>query len=552
MVSTNKTTSPQTIQSMGKRAAIYARVSTEIQEEEGTSLISQVQDCRSYCADRGYIVNEMHIYRDVHTGAEYRERPHLTQMREAMRRKEFDVIVVYTIDRLSRVQVHLAVLIDEAQYSGVSIEFVQQQFDDSSVGQFIRSVLGFVGEIEREKIIERTQRGKRARIESGKLLPGRKPLYGYKYDNPARKAKNAYCINTEEAIVVQRIFQMGVEGHTIRSIASKLNTEGIPSPALGYGRWTHTIIVRILKNRFYTGEAVAFKQRYTKVSGSTYHVEERPEPEQVKLPHGTVPQLIDLETFEKVQERLHRNKLESIRNNRVPTETLLRGGYIKCGYCGRNMVAARYRSNSNDRAYKCGNYKRIGNGCSASHCILTTLLDQIVWERIVEVVQNPTRVIEAIEKRKGTDPHKENRKSIERTLAKIKEEQANLLENLKELNPMYAQRIYGLLNELATQQQELETDLAKVIRQGQEWQISQEKLLKFQDWCTDFADRLGLHTYEEKRFACEMLGIKVLVWRSDHKPHRYQINVDPDIMVQSSKETKLPKERPAPIEQNIL
>jgi len=69
-----------------KRAAIYVRVSSKGQEEEGTSLGTQEAACRKYAAERGYVEAEEHVYREVHTGTELWERPQLATMREAVRR----------------------------------------------------------------------------------------------------------------------------------------------------------------------------------------------------------------------------------------------------------------------------------------------------------------------------------------------------------------------------------------------------------------------------------------------------------------------------------
>jgi DNA invertase Pin-like site-specific DNA recombinase len=60
----------------GQRAAIYVRVSTGAQEE-GSSLQSQEAACRSFAAERGYDVDEAHVYAEVHTGVELWERSSL-------------------------------------------------------------------------------------------------------------------------------------------------------------------------------------------------------------------------------------------------------------------------------------------------------------------------------------------------------------------------------------------------------------------------------------------------------------------------------------------
>src|SRR4051812_27817119 len=133
-------------------AAIYVRVSTKGQEDEGTSLVSQEAACRAYAAARGYTVAEAHVYREVHTGAELWERPQLTALRQAVRAGEVGAIVAYALDRLSREQGHIYILDDECTRHDVAMLFVTEKFDNTPVGKIVRSVKGFAAELEREKI----------------------------------------------------------------------------------------------------------------------------------------------------------------------------------------------------------------------------------------------------------------------------------------------------------------------------------------------------------------------------------------------------------------
>ena len=57
-----------------RRAAIYVRVSTTIQEDQGTSLETQEERCRRYVTEHGYTLDEGQLYREVHTGSEIWER----------------------------------------------------------------------------------------------------------------------------------------------------------------------------------------------------------------------------------------------------------------------------------------------------------------------------------------------------------------------------------------------------------------------------------------------------------------------------------------------
>src|SRR6266511_4280030 len=149
-------------------AAIYVRVSTTGQEEEGTSLQTQEAACRAYAAERGWTLDEAHVYRETHTGTQLWERPKLTALREAVRRREVNRVACYAIDRLSRDPVHLGVIISEAEHAGAEVEFVSEPLGNSPEDQLIRFVRGYAGKVEHLKITERTIRGKRARALAGK------------------------------------------------------------------------------------------------------------------------------------------------------------------------------------------------------------------------------------------------------------------------------------------------------------------------------------------------------------------------------------------------
>src|SRR5439155_18383149 len=82
-----------------KRAALYLRVSTA-QQEDGYSLDTQESAGRALGDERGEAV--IGVYREVYSGIELWDRPRLTELRAAMRRREFEVLIVYAIDRLAR------------------------------------------------------------------------------------------------------------------------------------------------------------------------------------------------------------------------------------------------------------------------------------------------------------------------------------------------------------------------------------------------------------------------------------------------------------------
>jgi len=90
-----------------KTAAIYCRVSTDNQEREGTSLQTQLENCLNYCQDKSYDVS--YRFSEAYSGLSL-ERPELDKLRELVRTEAIDVLVCYSLDRLSRDPGHGVIL----------------------------------------------------------------------------------------------------------------------------------------------------------------------------------------------------------------------------------------------------------------------------------------------------------------------------------------------------------------------------------------------------------------------------------------------------------
>ena len=164
------------------RAAIYCRVSTDKQEQDGTSLDSQESACKAYCDQHGLTVAD--VYRETFSGYT-RERPQLRKLREQVRSGAVDTVVVYATDRLARNQSDIGVLVDDIYTHHATLDCVTEPFENTAVGKFILGARTFAAEVEREKIKERTMRGKRTRVESGKVHGHGSELYGFRRDKVA-------------------------------------------------------------------------------------------------------------------------------------------------------------------------------------------------------------------------------------------------------------------------------------------------------------------------------------------------------------------------------
>ena len=88
-----------------------------------------------------------------------RTRPGIERVRQLFGQGFADVVLSYAVDRLSRNQIHIAVLLDDIEKVGATLEFVTENFENTPVGRLILNVRAFAGEVEREKIAKRTDAG---------------------------------------------------------------------------------------------------------------------------------------------------------------------------------------------------------------------------------------------------------------------------------------------------------------------------------------------------------------------------------------------------------
>lgn len=122
------------------KTAIYCRVSTEGQEQDGTSLQTQLEACQEYCKTKGYEV--AYQFSEAWSGLSL-ERPKLNELRDAVRSDNIDAVVVYSLDRFSRDPVHGVILMQELEKHEVSLEAATETVDNSEVGKLVFYIKGY-------------------------------------------------------------------------------------------------------------------------------------------------------------------------------------------------------------------------------------------------------------------------------------------------------------------------------------------------------------------------------------------------------------------------
>jgi DNA invertase Pin-like site-specific DNA recombinase len=285
------------------KAALYARVSTDAQQKEGT-IESQLVELKKQIAAAGHVLAEEYID-DGHTGTVL-DRPALNRMRADLKTDRFDRIYFLAADRIAREVEYQRIIVGELLKHGKQITINGKDYEQNPENKLTLTMLDAFAEFERAKIIERTTRGRLHRLRMGEMSSNGHRIYGYHYVKKISTAPATLAINEEQAAVVRSIFEMFASGtFGLVTIVRYLEANRIPTCG-GKTRWDNDRIKRMLKNETYAG--IRYFNRMTRVK--------KGDREGRKLIRGqwvyrdpsdwlavTVPAIVSRELFDKVQAR---------------------------------------------------------------------------------------------------------------------------------------------------------------------------------------------------------------------------------------------------------
>ncbi|MCF1634350.1 recombinase family protein [Streptococcus gallolyticus] len=290
---------------MSRKVAIYVRVSTTNQAEEGYSIDGQLDSLTKYCEVMGWSVYQKYI--DAGFSGGKLERPDILKLIKDAKRGVFDTVLVYKLDRLSRnVQDTLYLVKEVFNKNEVHFVSLQENLDTSSaMGNLFLTLLSAIAEFEREQIKERMQLGKIGRAKSGKSMMWAKVAYGYTY----HVGTGEMTVNQSEAIAVREVFNSYLNGRSISKLRDDLNEEFPKTPA-----WSYRTIRQMLDNPVYCG--------YNKYKGVIYP--------------GNHEAIISEDVYNKVQEEIKLRQIKTYAQNNNPRpfqSKYMLSGIGQCGYC---------------------------------------------------------------------------------------------------------------------------------------------------------------------------------------------------------------------------
>ena len=485
---------------MMNAAAIYARVSSEQQKEENT-IASQTAALVEFAREQGYSVPDEWVIEDEGFSGASLLRPGLERLRDLAAEGHIQAVLIHSPDRLSRKYAYQVLLTEEFARHGVETIFLKAPHSGTPEDQLMLQFQGMIAEYERAQILERSRRGKRHRAKAGEVSVLCGAPYGYRYIRKTSDAPARYEIDAAEAEVVRLVYdKYTAEGLSIGAITRLLREMDLPTRRR-VTRWERSVVWAILRNPAYKGTACFNKtqagprQKVTRpfrLTGRTVHGEkscghERPRDEWIEIP---VPAIVSEERFALAAERLADNKRFAPRRTIEPS---IVQGLVSCRKCGYALSRTSTRTSARKiHYYRClgsDAWRHLGGPACDSRPIRQDLLDQIVWQEVIRLIEDPTLIQAELDRRldaaRAAEPTKRRQEALGRELTRIGKSRERLLTAYQE-DLVSLDELRRRTPELRARERSMRAELQAIIDQA----ADRMSLLRLAETLTAFLQRL--------------------------------------------------------------
>ncbi|MGJ9381770.1 recombinase family protein [Salipaludibacillus sp. CF4.18] len=311
------------------RVAIYIRVSTNEQVQEGYSIKAQRMKLEAYAVSQGWDIVQYYV--DEGLSAKDMNRVELKRMLGSLDKDVFDCVLVYRLDRLTRSVLDLYEMIKLFEKHDVKFKSATEVYDTTTAtGRLFVTLIASLAQWERENTGERISFGMEQKAREGKWVSNTPP-YGYN-----KSGLDRLEINPIEAKIIKEMYTLYTSGQSIFGIAKNLNQRKVKSKR-DYS-WRQGPVRYILNNPVYTG---TIRYNYRKNKENYFEIE------------NAVPAIIEKDTFNLVQEIM---KKRSGFHPRSATSSYPFSKIAKCARCGKSLSGRQSKITRNEKSYTSYSY----------------------------------------------------------------------------------------------------------------------------------------------------------------------------------------------------
>lgn len=411
-------------------AVIYARFSSSSQTEQ--SIEGQLKACHDYAHTHGMTVIGEYIDR-AKSGTSADKRDEFQKMIKDSSRKQFEVVLVYQLDRFARSRHDSAITKAKLKRNGVRVVSARESINEDASGIILESVLEGIAEYYSVELAQKIKRGLDINAEK-RMVIGPIP-FGYK------SVDRKYVINDDEAGYVKKIFQMYLDGETMADIAHYMNGLGFTTKR-GNG-FSVSLISKMLSNQKYCGYYM-YKDVVTK---------------------DGIPAIVSEETFNEVAKRMEDNKKRPAASKAVDERYLLTTKLF-CGHCESSMMGTSGTSKNGrlHQYYGCPSSFRSPKKCdkkSAKKQYIEDIVIQHCYQMLTD--DNIKRIADEVMKLADSEKDRSHITVLEKSLKSLEAQKKNLIASLKvgQGNESFQKMILEQFEGIELQQAEVQKDILK-------------------------------------------------------------------------------------------
>ena len=515
-----------------KKVAIYCRVSTTEQAEEGYSIGEQKKLLTYECEKNGNIVYKIYSDEGI-SGKSIKARPALKELLNDANEGKFDSVIVWKINRIGRNLKDVLNMVDLFDKNNITFKSATEPFDTTTPGGRMQfQMMALIGEFERGTIAQNVKMGMMARAREGRWNGN--IVLGYdlkqKEHTTNKKRKDTdLVINEKEAEIVRTIFTMYSQGNGYKAIANYINKFGYKTKK--GNPFSLTAIKDILNNPVYIGK-IRYNLRPNWSEKRRKGTNSNP-----LIVDGRHEAIIEQELWDKVQSMLQTSKGKP---SRIYDGEFPLTGILKCPQCGAGMVimrTSRTRKDGTKRRleyYCCGNWKNKGTAVCHSNAIRVDKANDYVFGKLSELLSNDKLVKDIVknintDRKNKVDPSKDELQKLTKELDKISAKKDKLFEAFEE-DIITKEEFKERVAELQSRERLLQEDVNNLKMNVLDDNVQQVSYEVVKETLSKVGEMLGnCKSMEQKKKLLHMLISKITI-NELREVDSIQININDNLM----------------------